>query len=307
MGNKNLVFSGVLWTFSEKVGVQLLQFGISIVLARLLTPADYGLIGLLGIFMGISSTFVDSGLTLSLIRKNNIERIDESTVFYFNVIICVILYAVLFFTASSIASFFEQPLLEPIVKVYGLTLIINAFSKIQLTLLTKKLNFKKQFFIILPSTLFSGVVGIVMAFNNFGVWSLVGYSVSSSLFQAVQLWTYNKWRPILSFSLPLLKEHLRFGLPLLGSGLLDSTFNEMTNIVFGKFFSPTELGFYSRAKNLQELPVSNISTTLSKVTLPVFAKIAHDDVLLKNAYRKVMVSVMFFFNAHYYLYDGDVR
>ena len=294
MSTKNSVFSGVLWTFFEKVGVQILQFGISIVLARLLTPEDYGLIGLLGIFMGISSTLVDSGLTISLIRKSSIERIDESTVFYFNVLFSFFLYASLFLSANSIAMFFEQPLLESIIKVYALTIIINAFSKIQLTLLTKSLNFRKQFFIMLPSTLFSGLVGIVMALNGFGVWSLVGHALSSSLFKMIQLWIFNKWRPMLGFSIPLLREHLAFGLPLLGAGLLNTGFQQMTNIVFGKFFPPAQLGFYIKAKNLQELPVSNISTTLSKVTLPVFAKISHDDILLKIAYRKVMVSVMFF-------------
>lgn len=291
---KKLIFYGAIWTFFEKIGIQLIQFGISIVLARLLTPADYGLIGLLGIFMAISSTLVDSGLAISLIKKQNIDRVDESTVFFFNLFVSICLYFILFITSPIIAKFFQQPLLEIIIRVYGLSLIIDSFSNIQLNLLTKSLNFKRQFYINMPSTLFSGLVGICMAYNNYGVWSLVGYSVTSSLFKAAQLWLFNSWRPLWVFSMPKLKDHLSFGLPLLGSSLLNTSFEQLSNVIFGKFFSPAQLGFYTRAQTLQQLPVTNISTTISKVTLPAFAKIAHDDLLLKNAYRKVMVIIIFF-------------
>lgn len=256
-------------------------------------PADFGLIGMLSIFISLSQILIDSGLTSALIRKESADYIDYSTVFYMNVVISAILYLVLFFTSPLIAGFFGQPMLEDIIKVLCTVLIINAFSSVQNTVFEKQLRFKQLLTINIPSIFVGGLVGVFMAFRGFGVWSLVFMQIATSITNTVCLWIMSDWKPAFLFSFKRLKEHYKFGLNLTVSGLLDSFFSNIFSLAIGKFFSPAQLGFYSRAVMLKQLPVTNIAGALNKVSYPIFATIQHDSEKLRSAYKRIMMQVVF--------------
>jgi O-antigen/teichoic acid export membrane protein len=203
------------------------------------------------------------------------------------------MYALIFLAAPFIASFYEQELLTAIVRWYAIVFIINAFAMIQTTRLTKLLDFKTQMKVSIPSILVSGVVGITFAYLGYGVWSLVVMAIVQAVANAVQLWLYAKWKPTWVFSKQKFNYHFKYGYKLTLSGLLDILFNNVYVILIGKFFAPAQVGFFNRANSLKQLPVSNISTILNKVTFPLFAEIKNDDVRLKSVYKKIMQVVVF--------------
>lgn len=283
---------GILWNFGERFGLQVMQFIISVFLTRLLTPADYGLIGMIAVFPAIANTLVDSGLSISLIRSKNVDEDDLTTIFYFNLIVSVIIYITIYLSSGWIAYFFDVPLLINLIRVISLTVIINAFSTIQITKLTRELNFKKQFSIQLPSSILSGIIGIIMALNGYGVWSLVGYMLAGAIIKNIQLWLIRPWIPSGRFSSIVLKRHLRFGINLAGTNLLATLFQNSYNVVIGKFFAVSTLGYFTKAQNLQQLPISNIITTIKKVSLPMFAQLNGNDETIKKASRRVIKIAM---------------
>lgn len=293
MGLQKQTVSGLFWTFSQRFSVQLINFGVSIIMARVLLPADYGLIGMLAVFMAIGSSLMDSGLSSSLIRTPNADQKDYSTVFFINIIGSIIIYAILFLTAPFIASFYDQEILTPIIRVYTLSFIISAFVSVQSTRLTKEMNFKTQMKIQIPSVIGGGILGIVLALQDYGVWSLVWMNLFQSTLSAIQHWIYSGWRPNFLFDKERFKYHFNFGYKLTLSGLLDTIYNNIYNLIIGKFFPVAYLGYYTRAKSLQQLPVQNISTALNKVTYPMFSSIQHENVKLKMAYKKLMQQVLF--------------
>lgn len=293
MGLQKQTVSGLFWTFSQRFSVQLINFGVSIIMARVLLPADYGLIGMLAVFMAIGSSLMDSGLSSSLIRTPNADQKDYSTVFFINIIGSIIIYAILFLTAPFIASFYDQEILTPIIRVYTLSFIISAFVSVQSTRLTKEMNFKTQMKIQIPSVIGGGILGIVLALQDYGVWSLVWMNLFQSTLSAIQHWIYSGWRPNFLFDKERFKYHFNFGYKLTLSGLLDTIYNNIYNLIIGKFFPVAYLGYYTRAKSLQQLPVQNISTALNKVTYPLFSSIQHENVKLKMAYKKLMQQVLF--------------
>lgn len=256
-------------------------------------PADFGLIGMLSVFIGLGSSLIDSGLTSSLIRTVEPNQRDYSTVFFVSLIGSVIIYFVLFFCAPYIAAFYGQPLLELIIRIYTLTFIINAFAGVQRTKLTKELNFKMQMTIQIPSVIGGGVLGIVLANLGYGVWSLIYMNLFQSLLSTIQLWLRSGWRPSYVFDKERLKYHISFGYKLTLAGILNTIFDNAYNLIIGKFFSAAQLGFYTRANNLKQLPVQNISAALNKVTYPLFSSIQHDNAKLKDAYQKLMLQVIF--------------
>ncbi len=293
MTTKAKAVSGVLYTFLQQFSGQGIGFLVSIVLARILLPEEFGVIAMITVFMGIGNTLVNGGLTSSLIRTSEADQKDFSTVFFFNLLGSILVYLLLFISAPLIADFFEEPILLNLTRLYGVTFIINAFSTVQTTRLTQKMDFKTQLKVSIPSLIGSGVLGIVLAYWGFGVWSLVWMYISQAFLNSLQLWLVTNWKPSLIFDVSKFKYHFNFGYKILFSGLLDTIFKNSYSIVIGKIFSPALLGYYSRANTVVQLPVSNISGALSKVTYPLFSKFQDDDVRLKNVYKKILQMVTF--------------
>ena len=293
MSLKNQALSGVYWSSMQLLGTQAIGFGVSLILARLLLPAEFGLIAMLGIFIGLATTLINSGLTQSLIRSENLDDEDYTTVFYFNMAGSIIIYIVIYFAAPLIASFYNQDLLTSIVRVYCITFIINAFSAIQTTRLTKMMDFKTQTKVAVPSLIIGSIVGIFMAYNDYGVWSLVWSGIAQASAATIQLWYWAKWRPLWAFNIAKFKQHFNYGVKLMFSGILDIIFTNAYAIIIGKFFLPAQVGFYTRAETLQMLPVGGISSIITKVSFPLFSAIQNDDVRLKSIYKRIMQMVIF--------------
>lgn len=278
--------SGIKWTAIEKFSKQIVNFLLGLLLARLLTPTDFGTIGMLGIFMSISSTFIDSGFSNALIRKPEISDEDYSTAFYFNIIVGLVCYALMFVCSPLIASFFEMPILNSIVKVYSVTLFINSLTSVQYAKLNRELNFKLQAKISFVSVLFTGLIGVVLAYIGLGVWALVWQAIVSSVLRAWMLWTFAHWYPESRFSKESFRYLFSYGNKLLASGLLHTLYSNLSTLAIGKFYTAGDLGYYSRGNQFATLPTNTITGILQKVTFPLLAKIQDDDERLIRVYRK---------------------
>ena len=278
--------SGVKWTAIEKVSTQIVNFLLGLLLARLLDPSDFGTIGMLGIFMAISSTFIDSGFSSALIRKPEISDEDYSTAFYFNIIAGLVCYALMFVCSSLIADFFEMPILNGIVKVYSVTLFINSLTSVQYAKLNRELNFRLQAKISFVSALFTGLIGVGLAYLGFGVWALVWQAIASSALRAGLLWTFAHWRPDSGFSKVSFKYLFSYGSKLLASGLLHTLYSNLSTLAIGKFYTASDLGYYSKGNHFAALPTGSITGILQKVTFPLLSKIQNDDDRLIRVYRK---------------------
>jgi O-antigen/teichoic acid export membrane protein len=283
---KHKAFSAVIWSALERVSGQLIRFTIGVVLARLLLPAEFGLIGMIAVFMGVSQVFINCGFGEALIQKQDATHQDESSVFYVNLALGMLAAMTLYCGAPWIARFYHQPILVGLTRFMALDLVIGSFGVVQTMLLTKKLDFKTQIKISVASTLVSGTLAIIMALKGFGVMSLVAQVLVGDFFSTLLLWILQGWRPLLSFSWSSLREMFPYGSRLFASGLLNSFFNEIYSIVIGKLFDPTMLGFYTRARQMQRLPVDNLSGIVGRVSFPVFAAIQHDKPALKRGVRK---------------------
>jgi len=290
---KQKTISGVLWSAVDSFSAQGITFLVGIVLARLLTPKEFGLIGMITIFIALSQSFIDSGFSSALIRKKNCTETDYSTVFYFNLITGIFLFGVLFFSAPFISNFFKEPQLKNLVQVLATVLIINSLTIIQRTTLTKRIDFKLQTKISVISSVFSGIVGITMAYNGFGVWSLAFKTISQQGMNSFLLWVWNRWRPMLVFSMQSFRELFSFGSKLLLSGLIDTAYRNIYYLVIGKYFSAQELGFYTRAQMFNDFPSKNLNSIMSRVTYPVLAQLQDEPVKLKAGYKRMIKSVMF--------------
>ena len=265
---------------------------VGLVLARLLTPSEYGIMAILTIFIAVSSSIVDSGFSNALIRKTDAKRVDYNTVFLFNLVVSGLLYVVLFFAAPAISVFFKEPLLVEVMRVIGWVLIINALAIIPRTLFVKDVNFKTQTKVSLIASISSGVVGIGMALAGMGVWSLVGQQLSRQLLNTLFLWIYSTWRPIWEFSLQSFRELFGFGSKLLLSGLLDTVFKEIYSLVIGRCYTSAQLGQYTRASQFNQIFSSNLTTVIQRVSYPVLSSIQDESERLREAYRKVIKSTM---------------
>ena len=294
---KEKTLSGVKWNAIGRFSTQGVSFVISILLARILTPSDYGVVGMIGIFMAIAQTFIDSGFGSALIRKKDCTDEDFSTAFYFNIAVGVICYLILFFTAPLIADFFDTPILRDIVRVLSISLFLNSLSIVQSAKLTAAVDFKSQAKVSLVATIVSGCVGLAMAYSGFGVWSLVYQSVSLSLVRTILFWFVTKWKPLCVFSKQSFKYLFAFGSKILSASLLHTIYANLTTILIGKFYTPKDLGYYTRGENLANLPSTNLTSILQGVTYPILAKIQDDDVRLISVYRKYIriTSMVIFF------------
>ena len=285
---KDKTVKGVIWSAVDRFSAQGIQFVFSILIARLLVPEDYGVIAMLGIFMAVSQTFIDSGFGTALIRKIDRTETDFSTVFYFNIVVAAVFYLILFFSAPAIAKFYETPLLESVTKVVALNLIIGSLSGIHNAKLSIDIDFKSRAKISILTTLLTGAVGLWMAYAGYGVWALVVQNLCSSVLRTVMLWIVVKWRPKLIFSWKSFIELFSFGSKLLASALISTIYENVYTLVIGKFFNPSTLGIYSRASSLAQFPSSNITSVLQTVTFPVLSSIQNDEELLTNAYKRFL-------------------
>ena len=294
MSLKQKALSGFFWAIIQQFSSQGISFFASIILARLLLPEEFGLIALLSIFVGIGIVLFEAGLSQSLIRTEDPDIEDYSTVFYFNLIVSFVIYITIYFSSPYIAKFYNQPLLNSISRWYCLIFITNALSSIHFTRMTKQMQFKKELTITIPSLIISSIVAVFMALYGYGVWSLVGSALTQSFAVALQMWIRSDWRPVLRFNKLKFYYHFNYGYKLTLSGILDSLFTNIYVFIIGKFFAPAQVGFYNRADALKQLPVSNISAVLNKVTFPLFAEVKDDNARLKEIYRKIMQMVLFF-------------
>lgn len=273
---KGAAFSAATWSALDTFGVQIVQFVIGVVLARLLSPADFGLIAMLTVFIALAQVFVDSGLSSALIQKREVTAQDENTMFYVNIAVALVAYGLLWLAAPYVAQFYKQPTLKALLRVLSLIIIVRSFALIQTTFLRKRLDFRGLFFRSLLSFPISGAVGIIMAYRGFGVWSLVAQQLVASVVSVICYWVRGCWWPRLIFSIQSFKKLTGFGSRQLAAGLLDTLFQNIYHIVIGRLFSAAPLGYYARAVSLQRLATNNLSTIVSRVAFPVFCTVHHD-------------------------------
>lgn len=276
------------WSGIERFSTAGVSFLFGLIMARLLKPSDYGMIAMLGIFMAISQTFIDSGFSSALIRKPNRTEADNATAFYFNIIVGLVCYLVLFFTAPFIARFYNTPQLTILTRIIALNLMFNSLCVVQQALLTIRLDFKTQAKISLTGVILSGIAGVILAYKGFGVWALVIQSVLSSVIRTLLLWWLAKWRPQTPFSRESFHYLFSFGSKILASGLLDTIYNNIYTIVIGKKFSSVKLGLYARADQWAQFPSVNITGILQRVSFPVLSTIQNEDKRLSIDYRKFL-------------------
>lgn len=279
----------VLWNFTGTLGNQLAQFAIMLVLARLLSPAEFGLVAILTVFTLIASIIVESGYGAALIRLPAATRVDESSVFYLNLALSLLIYGVLWFLALPIAHFYHEPRLVAMTRLLAVSVIFNALGLVQNCLLVKQLNFRTQNTAIILATALSGGLGIAMAWRGWGVWSLVAQSLANAFLRSVLMWLFSPWRPVWAISYASLRSMFGFGSRLLVSGLLGTLYDNLYPLLIGRLFSTATLGHYSRAQGTQRLAADSFTKILLDVAFPAYSAIQHDRALLRQAYRQSIV------------------
>jgi O-antigen/teichoic acid export membrane protein len=289
---KSKTIDALSWSFVQSVVARSIQFVIGIVLARLLLPEQFGLIGMMMIFMAVAQSVMDSGFGAALIQKQQVTSTDLSSVFYFNIILGLFASVALCLIAPWVAAFYNQPILSQLMRAMSLSIVINSLSLVQTTILDKAVDFKTQTKVSLLANLSSGGIGIVLAAVGFGVWSLVVQQVSSALIRTISLWQFSSWRPSATFSFKSIGNMFGFGSRLMISWFLDQLFSNIYMVVIGKLFSATDLGFFSRAQSLQQLPSQTFAGVVDRVTFPVFATIQGDPVRLKKGLKKALIMLV---------------
>lgn len=297
MAEKNLkqkAAFGMVWTSIQRFAGMGIRFISGIILARLLTPDDYGCIGMLSIFMVIANSFVDGGFASALIQKKRPTQEDYSTVFFFNLGMSLLMYIILFVSAPAIARFYKMPILCSVLRVQGLVLLIHAFSIIQNNQLKKQFRFKKIAIVTLATSIISLTVTIFMAYKGFGVWALVTMNLLSAFIPALVYWLTNNWHPLWVFSKTSFKELFNFGFFMFLTHIINNTCNNIQGLLIGRFYDPATMGYYSKAKSTEELASTSISNVMGQVTYPLYAEYQHDIPLLINAIKRITSSISYF-------------
>ena len=292
-GLKDKTVKGVAWSGIDNVAQMGVSFAVSIVLARLLSPDDYGLIGIIAIFTSVCTSLINGGFNIALIRKKDATDDDYNTSFIVNLGMSILLYAIIFLSSQLIADFFGRQELVALTRVSSVSMIIGALSIVQQTRLTKRIDFKTQTKITLIASVCSGIIGITLAFMGFGVWSLVAQQITSQSMRTVLLWFYNKWIPQMRFSIISFHELFGFGWKMMVSGVLDSVWRELYQVVVGKMYNPATLGQYTRANGFSQLFSNNFTAVIQRVTYPVLSNIQDDKERLISAYRRIIKTAMF--------------
>lgn len=282
------VLSNMLWRFAERWSAQLVTLVVSIVLARLLEPSDYGTIALLDVFIGILNVFVNSGMGTALIQRKNADDLDYSSMFYFNIVMCTLLYLLLFACAPLIASFYGMPELTALARVVGLTLIFSGIKSIQNAHISKTLQFKKFFYVTLIGTIISAIIGISMAYAGFGYWAIVAQSLTNTAIDTIMLWILGKWRPKKMFSFARLKGLFSFGWKILVSGLIDTGYGSLRTLIIGKIYSSSDLAYYNKGKSWPDLFITNVNSSIDSVLLPTMSAAQDNTKTVKAMTRRAI-------------------
>lgn len=290
---KNKTVSNLIWRYAERSLAQGISFVISIILARILSPDEYGVIALVTVFLSIFQVFVDSGMGNALIQKKDADDLDFSTIFFFNVFMCLVVYGVVYVTAPFIATYYENDTLTPLVRVLGVTILISGVKNVQQAYVSKKMIFKKFFYATLSGTVMAGVVGIFLAYKGFGVWALVAQHIVNTVVDTLLLWITVKWRPHWKFSFARLKTMYTFGWKLLVSSLLNTIYNDVRQLIIGKVYTESDLAYYNRGKTLPHYIVNNINASINSVLLPVMADAQDDEGRLKKMTRRSIMTSSF--------------
>ena len=285
---KRKTVSGLIWSFVENFSLKASQFILGIIMARYLLPEDFGLIAMLSIFISISQIFIDGGFSAALIQKQDRTDLDYSTIYYFNLIVSIVVYLILFYCAPAIASFYKMPELINLTRIISLNLIISSTSAVAKTKLTIDIDFKTQAKASTISVILSGIVGIYLAVNDYGVWALVTQSILYSTLQSILILYLARWFPMFGFSISSFKSLVPFGSRLMVAKLISAIYNDIYALYLGKKFSSADLGFYSRAELFTRFPTENISAVISRVTFPILSSISNEDERLELVYIKYL-------------------
>ena len=284
----NQTVESVIWSAVERFSVQAIQFVLTIILARLISPAEFGLIAMLGIFMQVAQSFVDSGFSKALIQKRNRTEADFSTVFYFNCIISIVTYIALYIAASHIAQFYDEPILENICKWIGVNLIIQGVAVVQVAKLTIDLNFKTQAKSSLVAITISGILGVYLAYNGYGVWALVIQSLLNTFINTLLLFFFTKWKPTLEFSLLSLKSMFAFGSKLLISGLLHTIYTNLYSLVIGRKYNAIDVGYYNQSNQIARFPSISLMAIITRALYPIQCKNQDNNQLLQQSFLRYL-------------------
>lgn len=282
---KSQSLSGIKWSAIERFGVQGIQFIIGLILARLLSPSDYGIIGMLAIFMAISQTIIDSGFSKALIQKQDRTEVDFSTAFFFNIVVGLVCYLILFLASPYIATFFNEPILKDVLRVLAINLFLNSLAVVPVAKLSIKVDFKTQSKASIISTLLSGTLGILLAYRGVGVWALVAQSVSHSFINVLLLWYLLRWKPQWKYSRQSFKNLFGYGGNILVASIISTIYDNINTLVIGKFYTPKDLGYFTRGQQFPALLSSNLTNIVQRVTFPILSKIQDDDKRLASVYR----------------------
>ncbi len=290
---RDKTISGVFWSFGQQFGGKGIAILTTVILARLLTPRDFGLIAMLSVFISVSQGISEGGFNQALIQKKNADEEDYSSVFYINLVVSLFLYITLFFCAPLIADFYSQPELIPMTRVLSLVFVINSFSYVQKARLAKEMKFKTLMVIHLPSIIISAIVALTLAYTGFGVWSLVVQQLVQRTAYAVQIWIYAKWKPLWTFNKDKAKGLFSFGSRLMVANVFNKFYNNAYFLVIGKFFATDILGYYKASDSLTKAPTQTIANAIKAVTFPSFSSIQDDNERLKRGYKKAIQLVLF--------------
>lgn len=293
MSLKRKVLSGVKWNFIDTFFLSGLSFIGLVLIARWIGPEEFGLIGILSIFIAIGNSLIDGGLASSLIRTQDVDNNDFSTVFFINIIVSLFIYTLVYLASPIISNFFDKIIIVELLRIYCLSFIISAFSSVQLAILNRSMSFQHVAMVNLPGTIIGFCIGVYMGYSGYGVWSFVCMSMSTQIFSTILLWLTSDWRPTAILSKKKLKIHLEFGYKLLISNLLDRVFKNLNNIIIGKFFSILTLGLFERAKKFSDYPSSTLTSIISKVSYPLLVSLRDDHEKIASVYRKLLRGTFF--------------
>lgn len=292
-GIKKSIILGIMWKLMERIGVQGIQFIISIILARLLLPEEYGIIALITIFLNIANIFIQSGFSSAIIQKKEVDEVDCNSVFYFNLSIAIIAYFILYMLSPLIANFYKNPILSSVLRVQAITLIIGGLNAVQNAIIQRKMQFKKLFIVSMVAIIIQGLVGIFMAYKNYKIWSLVISNLVGSIVTTIILWFVTSWRPKLNFSIIRLKSMFKFGSRLLLSSLIDTIYNNLYSLIIGKKYDQEMLAYYNRGQNIPNLLVTNINSSIDGVLFPALSTYQDDKKGMKMLVRRSIVTSSF--------------
>lgn len=287
------ILTGLFYQYLQRLSTQAIQLFISIILARLLLPKDFGIVALIGVFISVSNVIIDSGFSNALIQKKEVDQKDYSTVFFLNLFLSILLYLLLFFTAPFIASFYQEPSLTPIIRIIAISIIFSGLSIIQTSVLTRDLAFKKSFKVNIISVLVSGAIGIVMAIKGYGIWSLVLYQLSAQMITVLGFWLVVGWRPAFIFDRGRISSLFNYGSKIFAGSVVGVVYNNVYNLVIGKQYNTSLLGFYNRGMLIPTLIVDTAANSLNGVMFPALSSIQDDIQKVKRIVKKMLKTSTF--------------